>query len=391
MKVPIFSQRVRGLEASPIRDILAVIERPGMVSFAGGLPAAQTFPETGVFDVPRETLQYGPTEGEPALREQLATELRTRGLACDPEQVLILSGSQQGIDLVAKLFVDPGTPVAVESPTYLAALQVLRFFGADLRLIDVDDTALLGAALAGTAFAYAIPNFRNPTGRCYTTAEREALAAACDATGTPLFEDDPYRDLAYDRCDTRPIAARLERASWVYQGSFSKSFAPGLRLGYLVCSPDLSAYLVRLKQAADLHSNRISQSWVLDQLTDPDRYERMAALVDTYRARRDTFASLLHEHFRDLATWEVPPGGLFFWLRLATDAMIDTRSMLAPAIDRGVAFMPGEPFFPEAPRDANAMRLNFSHADPADADRGLAILADILRETTSRVTAALPA
>lgn len=378
------SARVAGLRASPIRDILAVIDRPGMVSFAGGLPAAATFPPFGASAPPRDMLQYGPSEGEPALRARIAEELCGRGLACDPEQVIVLSGSQQGIDLVAKLFIDPGTPVAVESPTYLAALQVFRFFGADLRTFDVGGDPACAARVDGAAFAYVIPNFQNPSGRCYSPAERDAVAAACDRSGTPLFEDDPYRDLAYDPCDTSPIAARLERASWVYQGSFSKSFAPGLRLGYLASSPDLLPYLVRLKQAADLHSNRISQWWVLQQLTDPGRDARLARLVASYRDRRDAFARQLERHFGDLARWDSPPGGLFFWLLFDPELALDTQALLAPALERGVAFMPGEPFYPEPQAGTNAMRLNFSHADPADVDRGLATLAALLRETAAR-------
>lgn len=378
------SARVAGLRASPIRDILAVIDRPGMVSFAGGLPAAGTFPPFGAIAPPRDMLQYGPSEGEPALRERIAEELRGRGLGCDPEQVIVLSGSQQGIDLVAKLFIDPGTPIAVESPTYLAALQVFRFFGADLRAFDVAGDPACAARVDGAAFAYVIPNFQNPSGRCYSPAERDAVAAACDRSGTPLFEDDPYRDLAYDPCDTSPIAARLERASWIYQGSFSKSFAPGLRLGYLASSRDLLPYLVRLKQAADLHSNRISQWWVLQQLMDPERGARLARLIASYRDRRDAFARSLERHFGDLAHWESPPGGLFFWLLLDPELALDTQALLAPALERGVAFMPGEPFYPEPQTGANAMRLNFSHADPADADRGLATLAALLRETAAQ-------
>ncbi len=387
-RVPL-SARVAGLQASPIRDILAVIDRPGMVSFAGGLPAAETFPPFGAISPPRDMLQYGPSEGEPALRERIAEELRGRGVRCDAEQVIVLSGSQQGIDLVAKLFIDPGTPVAVESPTYLAALQVFRFFGADLRAFRVGSDPALAIRIGGAAFAYVIPNFQNPSGRCYSPAEREAVAAACDRSGTPLFEDDPYRDLAYDPCDTSPIAARLERASWVYQGSFSKSFAPGLRLGYLACSRDLLPYLVRLKQAADLHSNRISQWWVLQQLTDPGREARLAQLVARYRERRDAFADSLRRHFHGLAEWELPPGGLFFWLMLDPDLALDTQALLAPAIERGVVFMPGEPFYPEPQACANAMRLNFSHADPAAADRGLATLAALLRETAAHEHATL--
>jgi 2-aminoadipate transaminase len=373
------SQRVRDLTPSPIREILAVIDRPGMISFAGGLPSPESFPRLDMGAVPRDCLQYGPSEGEPALRERIAAELRALGLACAPEQVLVLSGSQQGIDLVGKLFIDRGTPVAVEAPTYLAALQVFRFFGARFVAFDPRDREERPLAQPLPAFAYAIPTFQNPTGRCYSEAEREALARRCDDGGIPLFEDDPYRDLAYDPCDRTPVCAHLERASWVYQGSFSKTLAPGLRLGFLAASADLVQHLTRLKQAADLHSSRVSQWLVLQQLNDPAREERKAAIVAAYRRKRDAFARSLERHLGDLATWDVPRGGLFFWLTL--DRPLDTRSLLPRALERGVAFMPGEPFFPGPERAAGALRLNFSHAPQEQADRGLQILADLLRHS----------
>ena len=376
MTNPKLSSRVPDLHASPIREILSLIDAPGMVSFAGGLPAAETFPELSVEAVPRGFLQYGPTEGDASLRASIAEELGALGLRCLREQVLILSGSQQGIDLVAKLMVDSGTPVAVESPTYLAALQVFRFFGARFTPFHAD-TAAQSWATSAPALVYTIPTFQNPTGRCYSARERDALAQACDRHAVPLFEDDPYRDLVYDACERTPICARLERASWIYQGSFSKTLAPGLRLGFLVSSPDLSVYLTRLKQAADLHSNRISEWLVLQQLRSAGRAQRLASVVSLYRRKRDYFAGALHRHLGSVATWDMPPGGLFFWLRLIRAR--DTRALLSEAIDHRVAFMPGEPFFPENPERCGTLRLNFSHAMESDIDRGLATLARLLR------------
>jgi len=374
---PKLSQRTKDLHASPIREILAVIDRPGMISFAGGLPSPESFPALELGRVPAQWLQYGPSEGEPALRERVAAELAALGLACTPEQVLILSGSQQGIDLVAKLFIDPGTPIAVESPTYLAALQVFRFQGARFLAFDPNEAAPWRFAAARPAVAYVIPTFQNPTGRCYSGAERAALAAVCDDQGVVLFEDDPYRDLAYDPCERTPVCARIKRAPWIYQGSFSKTLAPGLRLGYLAASPELVPYLVRLKQAADLHSNRVSQWIVLQQLSDPARAARLTDIAAGYRRKRDAFARLLERYFGDLANWAIPCGGLFFWLTLKQ--AVDTRTLLSEAIERGVAFMPGEPFYPESPACSGTLRLNFSHASVADAERGLAILAQVLR------------
>lgn len=372
------SRRAADLHASPIREILSVVSRPGMVSFAGGLPAADTFPDFSLADVPRDAAQYGASEGDWALRERVAAELVGRGLEVPPAQVLILSGSQQGIDLVAKLFVDPGTPVAVEAPTYLAALQVFRFFGASFVGFSAQDRTAL--ASARPAVAYVNPTFQNPTGDCYTAAEREALAADCERLGIVLFEDDPYRDLCYADCARRPVCAALGGGSWVYQGSFSKSLAPGLRLGYLACSADLLPLLTRLKQAADLHSNRLSQALVLQALNDPARVARERRLTQFYRERRDSFAALLTAHFGDLADWSMPDGGLFFWLRLRGRPTLDTRSLLPRALERQVAFMPGEPFFAAEQGGRGCLRLNFSHAAPEAAAQGLAALAAVVRD-----------
>jgi DNA-binding transcriptional MocR family regulator len=375
---PRFSIRSSDLHASPIREILSVINRPGMISFAGGLPAPDSFPQFNLDAMPQDVLQYGASEGDWELRLRVAQDLHARGLSCSAEQVLILSGSQQGIDLVAKLFIDPGTAVAVESPTYLAALQVFRFFGARFMAYDVDALDTQFWQREKPAFAYAIPTFQNPSGRCLAAAQRAALADACDATLTPLFEDDPYRDLVYDACERTPVCAQLQRAPWIYQGSFSKSLAPGLRLGYLVASPELLPFLTRLKQAADLHSNRVSQWLVLQQLNDAACAQRLRDLADTYRQRRDAFEAALRRHFGDLACWQTPPGGLFFWLTL--NRCIDTRLLLPAAIDAGVAFMPGEPFMPIQVKSCGQLRLNFSHASEAQAEIGLAKLAALIRE-----------
>jgi 2-aminoadipate transaminase len=372
-----FSARTHDLHASPIREILSVVDRPGMISFAGGLPALDSFPHFNLDDMPQHMLQYGSSEGEWELRRRIAEELGERGLQCTTEQILVLSGSQQGIDLVAKLFIDPGTRVAVESPTYLAALQVFRFFGARFLVYDAQMPNARDLMQEKPAFAYAIPTFQNPSGRCLNATERSALAAVCDAALLPLFEDDPYFDLAYDHCERTPVCAQLEQAPWIYQGSFSKSLAPGLRLGYLAASPELLPYLTRLKQAADLHSSRISQWLVLQQLNDPARSQHIDELVARYRQRRDAFEAGLQRHFADLAHWQTPPGGLFFWLTL--NRCIDTRKLLPRAIEAGVAFMPGKPFLPEEAESCGQIRLNFSHTSEAQAESGLLKLAALIR------------
>lgn len=378
------SQRTARLTSSLIRDILAAAQRPGMISFAGGLPASETLALPRLEDVPDGVMQYGPSEGEPALREAVAERARAMGMRCDASQVLILTGSQQGIDLVSKLLIDPGTPVLLEAPTYLAALQSFQFFGADCRSVALgehgpDLDALRAGLAAKPAFAYLIPTFQNPSGRCYDAAHRDATAEALDAQQVLLVEDDPYRELVYDEaCERTPLCARLTRAPWIYLGSFSKTLAPGLRVGYLIASPELFPYLLKLKQAADLHSNRLSQWLVLSQLQG-DFAGHLARLRALYRERRDQMHAALSEQLGEAASWQCPPGGLFFWLQLNTPG-IDTRTLLPEAMARGLAFMPGEPFFPNAPAAVSAMRLNFSHSDPASLHQGVRLLAELLHE-----------
>lgn len=378
--MPRLSERTADLRASPVRAMLEASQRPEMISFAGGLPDFESFADLALPPPPRELLQYGPTEGERELREAIAEELATIGLPCPAERIMLLSGSQQGIDLAAKLVVDRGTAVAVESPSYLAALQVFRFFGADFRLMHRGDPAKAWAA-SPPALAYVTPTFQNPTGECWTAEERTRFAAACDAHDVILFEDDPYRDLAYEPCDRQPACALAKTASWIYQSSFSKTVAPGLRLGFLAASEDLFTPLTRLKQASDLHSNRLSQWTVLQYLKDPGRPARVERIVAGYKRKRDLFAASLEKHLGGLADWQVPPGGLFFWVTLRGG--IRPQALLDLALPRGVLFTPGEHFLAEG-GECPAIRLNFSAADPADADRGLAILGELLRGMTEQ-------
>jgi DNA-binding transcriptional MocR family regulator len=374
-----FANRITRLTPSPIREILNVIDQPGMVSFAGGLPDADTLPEIAGVDLTSRQLQYGASEGDTALREQVALELQARGIKASAQRVLILSGSQQGIDLVAKLLVEPGTTVAVESPTYLAALQVFSLFGAEYSNFKPEQAEQI---LEGNAprLIYSIPSFQNPTGHCYSAQQRAALLAVHAQTDAVLFEDDPYGELAYESCDTRPLCADVQAGcSWVYQSSFSKTLAPGIRLGFITCSEDLWPKLVQLKQAADLHSNRVGQQIALALLQDEDREQRMQDLIARYRNKRDTFERLLQQHFAGLASWQCPKGGLFFWLTLNSANAIDTRELLPKAIEQGVAFMPGEPFYAVEKIGRNTLRLNFSQANADDADRGLATLAGLIK------------
>jgi DNA-binding transcriptional MocR family regulator len=383
MSSSIFSERISRLRPSVVREILLAAQAPGVISFAGGLPAPEWLPSLAELAVPAGYGQYGPTPGEPALREEVSRYLARIGLECPAERVLILSGSQQGIDLTAKLFVDLGTPVVTESPTYLAALQVLDLFGARVHAVPLQADGLEPDALeralseSRARLCYLKPTFQNPTGTLYDSERRDAVARVLERSQVPLFEDDPYRELAFDGPAPAPIAGRLRNTPWIYQGSFSKVFLPGIRLGYLACSAELWEPLERLKQAADLHSSRVGQWLALALLRAPDRDERLARLREAYRVKRDAFERLLEQHFQDLAEWRKPSGGLFFWLRLRQERSL--VELLPAALARGVAFVPGESFYPGG-GTGGTLRLNFSNASEPEMADGLARLAALFRE-----------
>lgn len=387
MQSTMFSERIERLSGSLIREILAAAQQPQMISFAGGLPAGQCLPQLDFTDMPAGLAQYGASEGEPELRGLIAEQARRMGIACEAEQVLVLSGSQQSIDLCAKLFIDPGTPVVTEGPTYLAALQAFKLFGARVHAVAQRDGRLEPQALAAALSesqarcSYLIPSFQNPAGSCYSAEDRQALAAVIDAAGVPLIEDDPYRALSYDGEAPAPLVSHLKRAPWIYSGSFSKTLAPGLRVGFLIASPELYPYLMRLKQATDLHTNRPAQWFIARQLSDPGHEQRMLDLREVYRAGRDAMQDSLQRHFGDLADWQLPRGGLFFWLKLKRTR--DTRALLPLALKQNVAFMPGEAFFPEPEQNLGYLRLNFSHASPERIEIGIARLAALLRDTAA--------
>lgn len=381
-----FSERVTRLKSSLIRDILAAAQRPEVMSFAGGLPAERCLPAVDWSTMPAGLGQYGMSEGEPALREAIAAQARAYGLDCTADQVLVTTGSQQALDLIAKLYLDVSTPVLVEGPTYLAALQSFQFFGAECLEVSLTPEGLDLEALRlrleeqRPAFAYLIPTFQNPSGVRYSAANRAAVAALLDEYGVTLVEDEPYRELSYDGAPARPLCAQLRRSAWIHTGSLSKTLLPGLRVGYLIASPELLKPLRALKQAADLHTCRMSQ-WQVLQWLGSERYAQHLEEVRTfYRERRDGFARALTRHFSDIADWQIPQGGLFFWLRLKTP--LDTRTLLDAALAQDVAFMPGEPFFAEPDRHRGLLRLNFSHVLPERLDTGLARLASVIREAT---------
>jgi len=386
------ARRAERMNPSIIREILKVTEKPGIVSLAGGLPSADTFPVEAMReacarvlrDAPREALQYAASAGFAPLREWVAAHLdEHQGMDVSPAQVLITTGSQQGLDLAAKVLVDEGARVLVETPTYLGALQAFTTYEPDIVPVDSDHEgprpdALAAAARGGSRarFAYLLPNFQNPTGHVYTEARRAAVVAAAQAAQLPLVEDNPYGDLWYDAPTPRSLASRWPEGV-LYLGSFSKVLAPGLRLGYVVAPPGLYPKLLQAKQAADLHTPIFNQRVVHDVLRDGFLDRHVPTIRARYKLQRDAMEAALERHLAGLASWIRPMGGMFFWLELPEE--LDAMALLPMAVEAGMAFVPGAAFYAATPR-ANTLRLSFVTVPPEKIEWGVATLARVLRQ-----------
>jgi 2-aminoadipate transaminase len=382
------ARRAERMNPSVIREILKVTERPGIVSLAGGLPSADTFPveamreaaERVLTDAPREALQYAASEGYAPLREWVAAHLNAQhGMDVSPAQVLLTTGSQQGLDLAAKVLIDEGSRVLVETPTYLGALQAFAPYEPQVEGVESDHEGPLPEALArsaaGARFAYLLPNFQNPTGHVYSEQRREAIVAAARERGLALLEDNPYGDLWYDAPPPRPLAAR-HPGGVLYLGSFSKVLAPGLRLGYMVAPPVLYPKLLQAKQAADLHTSILNQRIVFEVLRTGMLESHVPMIRARYKRQRDAMEAALETHLAGIASWIKPVGGMFFWLELRDG--LDATALLPKAVEAGMAFVPGAAFYADAPR-ANTLRLSFVTVAPAQIEAGVAALAGVLK------------
>lgn len=380
------AQRAHKMNPSVIREILKVTEKPGIISFAGGLPSPKTFPvdafaaacATVLKTDGHAALQYASSEGLPALREWIAAQLPWD---VSPDQVLITTGSQQGLDLLAKVLIDEGSTVLVETPTYLGALQAFTPMEPTIVSVDSDaegiDVADLVKKAPGARFLYVLPNFQNPTGRSMSEARRAALVAAAQAAGLPIVEDNPYGDLWFDQPPPPPLTARNPEGC-IYLGSFSKVLAPGLRLGYVVAPKAIMPKLLQAKQAADLHSPSFNQRMVAEVLKDGfiDRH------VPTIRALyKSQCAAMLDALKTDMAgldvQWNSPDGGMFLWVRLP--AGLNAVELLPKAVDKGVAFVPGAAFYADH-ADPRTLRLSFVTASVEQIHIGIKALAEAIRE-----------
>ena len=355
-----FAQRTRRMRRSAVRELLKLVREPGMISFAGGMPAPELFPvdelraaaDAVLSRHAHSALQYGESEGLPALRAWIAERH-----GCAVENVLIVSGSQQGLDLIGRVFLDEGDPVVTENPTYLAMLSAWRPWNPRFAVHH-----------ANPKLIYAVPNFQNPQGTTLSLPEREALVR----TGNLIVEDDPYRELRFDG-DALPAIREMAPDRVIYLGTFSKVLAPGLRLGWVIGPREVIDRLAQARQAVDLHTPTFNQWLVLAAVRDGVLERQIPRLREAYRERRDAMLRALGQYFPAEAAWTRPAGGMFLMLRLPE--RFDANALLKDALRKKVAFVPGEEFFFDG-LGRNTLRLNFSNASPESIATGIQQLAD---------------
>ncbi|WP_406494508.1 PLP-dependent aminotransferase family protein [Streptomyces sp. NBC_01604] len=380
---PPLAARARAVGGSAVRDILAVTARPEVINFAGGLPAPELFDVEGIADAyravlteaPERALQYSTTEGEPGLRGALAGRMSVRGLPTEADDVLVTTGSQQALSLLATVLVEPGDTVLVESPCYLAALQVFGFAGARVVAVPGDGDGLDPAALEELVvrerpkLLYTVPTFQNPTGRTLPAARRAAIASVAARRGLWIVEDDPYGELRFEG-ERVPWIATYPGAEdrTVLLGSFSKVMAPGLRLGWLRAPGALRRACVVAKQAADLHTPTVNQLAAARYLADRDLDAHVRRVAGVYRERRDAMLAGLADALPEGSAWSRPEGGMFLWARLPSS--YDTTELLARVVRQDVAYVPGAPFYAGEP-DRSTLRLCFVTQTPEEIGEGL--------------------
>jgi 2-aminoadipate transaminase len=389
-----FSARARAITSSVIREILKITERPEVISFAGGLPSPATFPVEVMKDAfdrvlmtqGKSALQYGPTEGYAPLRQWLADHLTHRGMrGLTADNILLVSGSQQALDLLGKCLIDPQQKVLVETPTYLGALQAFNLFEPQYASVASDTHGLQPDAITrelaqDAAFLYALPNFQNPTGRTLDAARRHALVERARQLDLLVIEDDPYGDLRY-RGSAQPsllsLASQAGYEGVVRMGSFSKTLAPGLRLGYIAAPHALIKKLVQAKQATDLHTATLTQMAVYEVVKDGFLDTHVPQTCALYREQCDAMLAALKQHMPAGVAWNAPEGGMFLWVQLP--AHIDSMKLLDVAVANNVAFVPGAPFYANDVV-ANTLRLSFVTVSKEKIAQGVEILARVIKQ-----------
>ncbi len=385
---PFLASRTKRMQSSAIRELLKLTQKPDIISFAGGLPAPDFFPIREVEEACRyivredgeEALQYSATEGYWPLKEFLADSMHRYGVPARPENVLLTNGSQQALDLIGKILIDPGDYVLTGRPTYLGAIQAWNAYEAHYHTVRLDEQGMVvdeiehayEKAVADSGrpprFIYVLPNFHNPAGTTLSLERRERLAEIATRLNLPVVEDDPYGQLRYEGEDLPPICTYIPERT-MYLGTFSKTLAPGFRLGWIVCPEGLMKRFVQAKQGADLHTGSLVQHVANDICQRGFLNQHVKRLREVYRVRRDTMLDALNELWPAVCEWTEPDGGLFLWAQVPES--IDTVEFLQEALKEKVAYVPGVNFYPNEDGGFHAMRLNFSYSSPETIVEGI--------------------
>ena len=388
-----FSDRIKNLSGSATREILKLTSRPEIISFAGGMPAAECLPCDIIRDIAAELLggndapkilQYGRTEGCDELNAALIEYLAGLGISTDTDGIQVVSGGQQGLDLMCKAFVNVGDTVLVENPTYLAFLQIAKTYEANIVGVDADGDGLVLDDLERKLkkhkpkLLYVVPTFSNPTGKTYTAQNRKAIIELCDRYGTVVIEDDPYGRLRYSGADVPLMKTMDTRGRVVYITSFSKTVAPSLRVAVACGDRDIIRKLTVGKQGADVHNPALTQMIVAEYLKRGFFAPVLKRNLEVYRERRDAMLAALDRYMPSEVSYTRPDGGLFIWMTLPE--FFSAKEMLPEAIANNVAYIQGEEFFPRVGDGKNTMRLNFSNSSPEKIDRGIAVLAKLIKQ-----------
>lgn len=390
-----FARRMGQVRPSTIRQILKVTEQPDIISFAGGLPAPECFPVAEIAasaarvlaEAGAQALQYAVTEGFRPLREKFSAEMDERGVPCSPEDILITTGSQQALDLIGKVFLDPGDCVLMEAPTYLAAIQAFQAYQVRFASAPTDDLGLDPDAMEEVIrrerpkLLYTIPNFQNPSGVTQSAERRARVYELAARYGLLVVEDDPYGKLRYAGQDIAPIKSHDRTGNVLYVSTVSKTVTPGLRVGWVVAPEPVLRQLTVAKQAADLHASNLDQRIVDRYLTDYDNRAHVQRIREAYGARYAQMDASLREFMPEDIRWTHPEGGMFLWV--TCPERVDTGEMMIEAVQRKVLFVPGRDFFPDG-SGLRYLRLNFSNASPQNIHDGIQRLAEVCREACSR-------
>lgn len=403
-----YAQRVQLMKSSAIRDLLRLTEQPEVISFAGGLPAPDVFPVEQIEAATRkvlqqygtQALQYGPSEGYGPLLKQIAQTMSRDGLTITPENVFITSGSQQGLDFIGRLLVNPGDRVLVESPTYMGALQAIAPYGAEFVTVPSDDHGMITSALeeilvtSKPKLMYVLPNFQNPAGVTLSLERRRELVELATRYGVPVVEDDPYSQLRFEgeplpsllslENKLRGAEGEMYRGCVIQLNTFSKVLAPGLRVAWTVAAPELVRKLVQTKQGADLHTASLNQMIAYELMHDGFIERHIPLIQRTYRERRDVMLQAMEEHFPTRIRWTRPEGGMFLWVTLP--AGLNSTELLAEAVKENVAFVPGAAFHAEGGIE-NTLRLSFSNATPELIRKGITRLGRVFHRALARAEA----